>query len=226
MEDNDPATAVSEAIAELEEQAQGDVQLQADTRAMAGQAQTLTKKSMVRSHGVELPERVPFYRSRGGWLAMLPTVQLAYHLGKRHADGSAVFVKEKPEDGEKPIDQKCEVCIRNGGSGKVFMHEFDYITNMEGKHQREYRISQDRTKSASLTGNDVAVALMSMNREERQAIRILLGGDTDGGTPDAAASEATSRATCGDCGWEGKPVRNVKLSLAAHQRFRCASSGA
>lgn len=210
---DETSAQVAEAIAELTEQAQNNAALQGDTDKMVGASQQLKQKSMVRSGNTVLPERVRFYRSQGGAEAWLPTAQLGHHLAKRHADGTAVFVKERTGPVPVPIDETCAVCARKGNA-KKFYHEYDYVAHMESKHPREYRIIQSKAKA--VTGGDVAAALMNMNPQERSAIRVLLGGE-DGN------SETLESAKCDACGWEGQPVKSVSASLGAHKRFRCTA---
>ncbi len=208
MEDETSAV-VAEAIAELEEQARGSADLQGETKDMIASTQTLTKKSMVRSNGVELPDRVRFYRSRGGWEAWLPTAQLIYHLSKRHDDGTPVFVKERPTEYDiPPIEETCGVCKRNTGKVKLFYHKIDYVSHMEKKHPREYRM--DKEEAQIVSGGDVAAALMNMTVQERQAISTLLGGSTNGNEE----KQSSGRVPCPDCGKHVKP-----RGLIAHKRF-------
>lgn len=213
MED-ETSVQVAEAIADLTEQAQKDAALQADTQQMVGQSQTLKQKSMVHSGGVELPARVKFYRSYGGDEVWLPTVQLAHHLAKRHTDGTPVFVRERPGPEPTPIDRTCPPCL-DRGVRKKFYHEYGYLSHMESKHPRYYRMMQMEEKSVS--GGDVAAALMNMSEQERDAIKVLLGGTSNG------REQGEEKAHCDACGWEGKPVKNVAASLGAHQRFRCSA---
>jgi len=227
MPDEDNATAFAETLAKLETDArekarqaeEGDLLYDADVQGM--RLRRRKQSSMVRSGDTPLPDRVPFYRSLNGNLAMLPTAQLAYHLSKKHPDGTAVFVRENPHPPKEPTGPTCTVCMKMSGRSKQFGDEYDYITHMENKHPREYRIEQEKLKrSDAFTPANLASALMSMSAEERTAIRTLLGGDTNGSQEDTAGLAA---AKCEACGWEGKPVENPAASLGIHQRLHCPS---
>ena len=201
---DDVSVEVADAIAELTEQAQADPSLASDTQDMLKGSQTLTKKSMVRSGGVALPDRVKFYRSSNGWEAWLPTAQLAYHLSKRHADGTPVFVKERLQGPKVYIDETCHVCP----NPKRFEHRINYVSHMESKHPREYRMLQDDEEQAK-GPQQMAAALMSMAPNERAAFKALLGGEED------AKPEELSEARCDACGWT-KQTGNVAASLRGH----------
>ena len=222
--DEELGAVVAEAIAEMETEARNNVDLQSDVKAALDRSQTLTQKSMVRSNGVSLPERIRFYRSRGGAEAWLPTAQLAYHLRKRHNDGSPVFVRERLEPLPGFIKEQCDICVRTAGKPKMFRHRFDYVSHMESKHPREYRMQKEDEEK--LRGPELASVLMAMSPSERAAIRSLIGGDDNAGKQEGDKSTAQ----CGDCGWEGKPVSNTDASLATHKRLHCqavpAGSGA
>jgi hypothetical protein len=217
MADEETTTRVADAIEELTRQAQEGAE--GDLANVAVGTQTLMKKAMVRSGDVELPDRVKFYRSRNGWEAWLPTVQLLHHLKKRHSDGTPVFVKVRPGGDPEPIEQTCEVCERTAGFRKKFFHEIDYVAHMENKHQREYRIMQELANKKEVSGSDVAAALMRMTSEEREAVRLLLGGNN--ATAKATEPAKAQAAKCPNCDWRGKPVSNVAASLRAHQRLHC-----
>lgn len=203
---------VADAIAELTKQAQADPSLANDTRNMLDRSQTLTKKSMVRSGSVALPDRVKFFRSINGWEAWLPTAQLAYHLSKRHADGTPVFVKERLQGPVTYIDEVCDACPKQ----KRFEHYIDYVTHMENKHPREYRIllhEEEKTK-----GPELVAALMAMSPSERTALRALLGGEENGKTANET-KPANETARCDACGWT-KQAANATASLRGH-RIHC-----
>lgn len=177
------------------------------------------ESSMVRSNGVPLPERLPFYHSRTGALVRLPTVQLAYHLGKRFPDGSAVFVKERPGPEPEYIEQECKHCIKTAGRTKRFYEFFDYVSHMENKHPRELRIEEMQRKQ---DGGDFMQAVLGMDQQQRAALKALLGGDNGNTGGTAAASEGTgdqerraqeqgrTRVPCPEC---GKPVKPAGLKL-------------
>ena len=235
-ETEEVSTVVAEAVAELVAEAQNNPEAQSDVKSALAQSQTLTQKSMVRSQGVELPPRIKFYRSRGGAEAWLPTAQLTYHVSKRHEDGTPVFVKERLQPLPEWIEDQCEVCVATAGKPKRFRHRFDYVTHMELKHQREWRMK--REDEEKLRGPELASALMAMSPSERTAIRVLLGGDGDAPkqegrtkeTGEAQSETGKEQAKCEACGWEGKPTSNPGASLSAHQRLHCkavaAGSGA
>ncbi len=213
---DDVSVEVADAIAELTKQAQEDPSLAGDTQDLLRKSQTLTKKSMVRAGNVALPDRVKFYRSSNGWESWLPTAQLAYHLGKRHPDGTPVFVKENPHGPLVYVEDQCDVCKpQRRGEPKRFTHRIDYVTHMENKHPREYRMLLEDQKTAK-GPQEMAAALMSMAPNERAAFKALLGGE-ENGTENTI--EATSEARCDACGWT-KQSGNVAASLRGH-RIRC-----
>jgi hypothetical protein len=184
----------------------------------AGTMRRVKQSTMVRSGGVELPERVPYYRASTGDKHMLPTAQLVHYLSKRGPDGKPIFVKEKPDIVQEVYKETCPICLKRSVR-KKFRDEFAYVGHMEVLHPREYRVIQARAEKAErkeLTAETVAVALMGMNDEQRQAIRALLGGSN-------GKEETQESAHCTYCGWDGKPVRNPAASLRTHQKLRCPS---
>jgi hypothetical protein len=221
--DDETSTAVAEAIAEMTVEAQNNADLQSDVKSTLAQSQTLTQKSMVRSKGVPLPERVLFYRSRGGAEARLPTLQLAYYLSKRHEGGAPVFVKNRLQPLPDFIEDKCEVCVATAGRPKRFRHRFDYVTHMENKHQREWRMM--REDEEKLRGPELARVLMAMSPSERAAIRALLGGDGDAPRQEGRTEEQEEiiTAACSACGWESEPVANAAALGAAQRSHRCSA---
>ena len=170
------------------------------------------------------PERLRVYRSRGGAEARLANAQLTYHHRKRHNDGKPVVVRERLEPLPDFVEEQCDICVRTAGKPKMFRHRYDYVSHMESKHPREYRMQKEDEEK--LRGPELASVLMAMSPSERAAIRSLIGGDDN-----ASKQEGDkSAATCEACGWEGKPVSNPTASLATHERLHCqavpAGSGA
>lgn len=241
MADEDTATLVAETIADAQasvrEKAkhaqEGDELFRADMPDGMGQLVRRKQNTMVRSGDTPLPERIRFYRSREGNESWLPTAQLAYYLAKKHADGTAVFVKERPGGERKPIDQTCAPCKKRSGKAKRFYDEFDYITHMESKHPRELRIQEKKEERERMSGG-LLQALMGMDQAERGAIKALLGGSD--GNSQGTASEGESRGAvgvqqpkqagvgrvpCPGCGKSVKP-----RGLAIHQNRYCPSGGA
>lgn len=236
MPEDDISTMVAETIAEAELAAkekarlaqEGDELFRADLPGGAGELVRRKQNTMVRSGNTPLPERVKFYRSRGGLEAWLPTVQLAHHLAKRHEDGTAVFVKERPGGALVPIDATCEVCVKRQGLTKVFYEEYDLIAHMETKHPREWRITKEKEQQS---GGAFMQTLMAMDASERAAVQVLIGGSDGNGQGTASASEGAgavgvqrsqqgeARVACPECGKSVKP-----RGLSIHQRRYCSSS--
>lgn len=234
MPDEDTATLIAETIAEAEvnvrkqerKAAEGDELYRAALP--AGEMVRRKQNTMVRSGDTALPERIRFYRSQPPYNeAWLPTAQLAHHLRKKHEDGTAVFVKTRPEDTRVFIEDECEVCAKNNSKPKQFYEEFDFISHMDSKHPREWRIIQQRDEKKA--GNFLTV-LMNMDPTERAAVQALLGGsngnseatgspstsDGDNGSEQAVQSKA--RIPCPDCGKSIKP-----RGLSIHQGRYCSA---
>lgn len=231
---DDQSAAIAETIAQAEADARSKGLGEGDEMYSVDLAEGMTAsrkkgRSMVHSNGVALPERLPFYHSRTGKLCPLPTAQLGHYLSKRFTDGSQVFVKERPFEEPAPLDKTCEVCFKAMRFEKKFYDEFDYISHMENKHPREWRIIQERERSS---GSEFLKAVLTMDATQRQALKALLGGD-DGNTQGTATASEGARASgvqqaeqggtrepCPDC---GKPVKPAGLKL--HQSRYCENSG-
>ena len=241
MGDNE--NAVAEAIGQLEEQARereraaaaGEILYESGLPG-GGLLRRHKQSTMVKAGGVELPERVRYYRSANGMEAWLPTAQLPKMLAKRHEDGSPVFVKEQPSFiNENAYHGFCEVCRLNRPNIKtreVWPNEFAYYGHMSIFHPMEWEHIQKRAEKKE----GVLSAVLHMTVEERAALQALLGGTNGDNRGVARPSEsrrdkgihgngqggAGSCAEC-DCGWKSKPVRQLAASLATHQRFHCPS---
>lgn len=170
-------------------------------------------RSMVSINGKELPDRWPAWRVKTGQPVPnggLPTVQLAYHLGKRHADGTPVFSLEEPQ-GNFPqfIDETCEFCLERGVR-KRFYSRVSLGVHRRVKHPEEYAVTQEEKRAEP----SVIEEILRMTPDQRAALRALLDGEKSN-------VRQETHASCSDCGWEGKPVKSPDLSLAAHQRLHC-----
>ena len=241
----DEQDRVGEAIAALEEQARerervaaaGEI-LYESPIAGGGLLRRHKQSTMVKSGGVDLPERVRYYRSINGIEAWLPTAQLPRMLAKRHEDGTPVFVKEQPAFvQEHAYEAVCEVCKLHRPNAKlrsVWPNEFAYYGHMHTWHPDEWEMIQKR--EAKKEGLLQAVA--SMSAAEREALNALLGGQYGDNRGAAGAGQGSgsrelrqdeqggigSVAEC-DCGWKSKLVKQPGASLATHQRFHCQLAG-
>ena len=236
------ADRISEAIAELEEQARERQRTAAAGEVLyesaipgGGLLRRHKRATMVKSGGVDLPDRVRYYRSANGMEAWLPTAQLPRMLAKRHEDGTPVFVREQPTFvQEHAYEATCEVCRLNRPGVKlrsVWPNEFAYYGHMNIFHPDEWQMIQKRTEKKE----GLLSAIANMNDTERAALKALLGGD-DGDHRGIAITGAGSGnrklredgqgtvASC-DCGWQSKPVKQPAASLATHKRFHCTLAG-
>lgn len=192
------------------------------------------RRGLITMDGQPLPDRVTIWERLTGYEKRISTTLLAKKLAIRDHEGGQRFVTEKPDLPEPEfIKETCPVCRRNRGLTKRFQHKWDYYGHMETFHQREWRIIQAEEQASRPASLDaILAAIRSMTPEERQA---LMGGTNghDTGTPiggEGAGAEGVRPddegriATCPDCGWKSKPVKQPGASLATHKRFHCKSA--
>jgi len=157
-------------------------------------AGTSGSSGLIKYNGKEMPERMPAFRRLTGTQVFLPTVQLAYHMAKRHSDGSKVFVRTQAEclTQPEPIDESCEVCARREIK-KRFFNTYDLEAHMDVFHPREWGIQQ-----------------RDLDRRERQEERVILRALVERGQ----VQEVTNELKCELC---GKAVKS-QFGLQAHKR--------
>jgi hypothetical protein len=173
------------------------------------------QSSMVRHGDTPMPERFPAYR-RDNTIAMLPTIQMLHHLGKKDSAGNKVF-SGKPWPGVVPpqaIEQTCHICTpklqrRHGQDAKKrFMNIVDYEAHMDIKHEREWGIMQRELLEAERADD------RTVQRELGQAILAA----TKANQPKPRTMKRPEGGAV--CAWCDKVTKNA-TGLVVHQRMHC-----